>query len=119
MISDGDGARAVARWIMGGAERNFLFHENVLIECAWFEPLPSAAAARFLIDTELPRASARRRSGNGRTGLRRAAELVLQLCRRRIASGVSIFMQSARRKKLRVTRAEILRVMGADVPDKE
>src|SRR6202030_3611471 len=41
MISDGDGSRAVGiGGIMGGAETEISFStKNVLIECAWFEPV--------------------------------------------------------------------------------
>jgi len=51
---------------------------------------------------------------------RRAAELILQLAGGELLSGVvDIYPGKRAPKKLRVTRAEILRVMGADVPDKE
>src|SRR5882724_7870072 len=47
MISDGDGARAVGiGGIMGGAETEISFStKNVLIECAWFEPIAIRRAA--------------------------------------------------------------------------
>src|SRR6266481_4210527 len=50
MISDGDGSRAVGiGGIMGGAETEISFStKNVLIECAWFEPVSIRRAARFL-----------------------------------------------------------------------
>src|SRR5216684_2560740 len=50
MISDGDGSRAVGiGGIMGGAETEISFStKNVLIECAWFEPVAIRRAARFL-----------------------------------------------------------------------
>src|SRR6267378_1183857 len=50
MISDGDGSRAVGiGGIMGGAETEISFStRNVLIECAWFEPVAIRRAARFL-----------------------------------------------------------------------
>ncbi len=124
MISDGDGSRAVGiGGIMGGAETEISFStKNVLIECAWFEPIAIRRAARFLkLHTE-----ASTRFGRGadpevaELASRRAAELILQLAGGELLSGVvDIYPRKRAPKKLRVTRAEILRVMGADVPDKE
>ena len=124
MISDGDGSRAVGiGGIMGGAETEISFStKNVLIECAWFEPIAIRRAARFLkLHTE-----ASTRFGRGadpemaELASRRAAELILQLADGELLSGVvDIYPGKRAPKKLRVTRAEILRVMGADVPDKE
>src|SRR5258708_276411 len=50
MIGDGDGSRAVGiGGIMGGAETEISFStKNVLIECAWFEPVAIRGATRFL-----------------------------------------------------------------------
>src|SRR5215472_3163117 len=50
VISDGDGSRAIGiGGIMGGAETEISFStKNVLIECAWFEPVAIRRAARFL-----------------------------------------------------------------------
>jgi phenylalanyl-tRNA synthetase beta chain len=124
MISDGDGSRAVGiGGIMGGAETEISFStKNVLIECAWFEPVAVRRAARFLkLHTE-----ASTRFGRGadpemaEVASRRAAELILQLAGGELLSGVvDIYPGKRAPKKIRVTRAEILRVMGADVPDKE
>jgi phenylalanyl-tRNA synthetase beta chain len=124
MISDGDGARAVGiGGIMGGAETEISFStKNVLIECAWFEPVAVRRAARFLkLHTE-----ASTRFGRGadpemaELASRRAAELILQLAGGELLSGVvDVYPGKRAPKKIRVTRAEILRVMGADVPDKE
>ncbi len=124
MISDGDGSRAVGiGGIMGGAETEISFStKNVLIECAWFEPVAIRRATRFLkLHTE-----ASTRFGRGadpemaELASRRAAELILQLAGGELLAGVvDIYPGKRAPKKLRVTRAEILRVMGADVPDKE
>jgi phenylalanyl-tRNA synthetase beta chain len=124
MISDGDGSRAVGiGGIMGGAETEISFStKNVLIECAWFEPIAIRRAARTLkLHTE-----AATRFGRGgdpemaELASRRAAELILQLAGGELLAGVvDIYPGKRAPKKLRVTRAEILRVMGADVPDKE
>ena len=124
MISDGDGSRPIGiGGIMGGAETEISFStKNVLIECAWFEPVAIRRAARFLkLHTE-----ASTRFGRGadpemaELASRRAAELILQLAGGELLSGVvDIYPGKRAPKKIRVTRAEILRVMGADVPDKQ
>jgi len=124
MICDGDGSRAVGiGGIMGGAETEISFStKNVLIECAWFEPIPIRRAARFLkLHTE-----ASTRFGRGadtemaEVASRRAAELILQLAGGELLAGiVDVYPAKRAPKKIRLTRAEILRVMGADVPDKE
>jgi phenylalanyl-tRNA synthetase beta chain len=124
MIGDGDGSRAVGiGGIMGGAETEISFStKNVLIECAWFEPVAIRRAARFLkLHTE-----ASTRFGRGadpemaELASRRAAELILQVAGGELLAGVvDTYPGKRAAKKIRVTRAEILRVMGADVPDKE
>src|SRR6266576_1205974 len=124
MISDRDGSRAVGiGGIMGGAETEISFStKNVLIECAWFEPVAIRRAARFLkLHTE-----ASTRFGRGadpemtELASRRAAELILQLAGGELLSGVvDVYPGKRAPKKISVTRAEILRVMGADVPDKQ
>ena len=124
MITDGDGSRPIGiGGIMGGAETEISFStKNVLIECAWFEPIAIRRAARFLkLHTE-----ASTRFGRGadpemaeRTS-RRAAELILQLAGGELLAGVvDVYPGKRATKQIRVTRAEILRVMGADVPDKQ
>jgi phenylalanyl-tRNA synthetase beta chain len=124
MVCDGDGSRAVGiGGVMGGAETEISFStKNVLIECAWFEPVAIRRAARFLkLHTE-----ASTRFGRGadpemaELASRRAAELILQLAGGELLSGlVDVYPGKRAPKKIRVTRAEILRVMGADVPDKQ
>jgi phenylalanyl-tRNA synthetase beta chain len=123
MISDGDGSRLIGiGGIMGGTETEISFStKNVLIECAWFEPVAIRRAARFLkLHTE-----ASTRFGRGadpemaELASRRAAELILQLAGGELLAGVvDVYPGKRAPKKIRVTRAEILRVMGADVPDK-
>jgi phenylalanyl-tRNA synthetase beta chain len=124
MIADGDGSRGVGiGGIMGGADTEISFStKNILIEAAWFEPIAVRRGARNLrLHTE-----ASTRFGRGgdpeiaEIASRRVAELVLQLAGGELLSGV-VDMYPGKRaaKKIRVTRAELLRVMGADVPDKE
>jgi phenylalanyl-tRNA synthetase beta chain len=124
MIADGDGSRAVGiGGIMGGAETEISFStKNVLIECAWFDPIAVRRATRFLkLHTE-----ASTRFGRGadpemaELASRRAAELILQLAGGELLAGVvDVYPGKRTPKKIVVTRAELLRVMGADVPDKQ
>jgi phenylalanyl-tRNA synthetase beta chain len=124
VISDGDGSRAVGiGGIMGGGETEISFStKNVLIECAWFEPVPIRRATRLLkLHTE---ASTRFSRGAdpelAELASRRCAELILQLAGGELLSGVVDAYPGKRApKKITLTRAEILRVMGGDVPDRE
>jgi phenylalanyl-tRNA synthetase beta chain len=124
MVCDGDGSRPVGiGGIMGGAETEISFStKNVLIECAWFDPISIRRAARSLrLHTE-----ASTRFGRGadpemaELASRRAAELILQLAGGELLSGVvDVYPGRRAAKKITITRAELLRIMGADVPDKE
>jgi phenylalanyl-tRNA synthetase beta chain len=124
VVCDGDGSRAIGiGGIMGGVETEISFStKNILIECAWFEPIAVRKAARLLkLHTE-----ASTRFGRGadpemaELASRRAAELILQLAGGELLAGVvDVYPGKRTPKKIQLTRAEILRVMGADVPDKE
>src|SRR5260370_1776591 len=113
MIGDGDGSRAVGiGGIMGGAETEISFStKNVLIECAWFEPVAIRRATRFLkLHTE-----ASTRFGRGadpemaELASRRAAELILQLSGGELLTGVvDVFPGNRAPKKIRVPRPRIL-----------
>jgi phenylalanyl-tRNA synthetase beta chain len=93
-----------------------------LIECAWFDPIATRRSARILkLHTE-----ASTRYGRGadqempELASRRAAELILQLAGGELLAGVvDVYPGKRPPKKIRITRAELLRVMGADVPDRE
>jgi len=124
MISDGDGSRSVGiGGLMGGAETEISFStKNVLIECAWFDPISVRRTARSLrLHTE-----ASMRFGRGadpemaEVASRRAAELILQLAGGELLSGlVDPYPAKRGPKKITITRRELLRIMGADVPDRE
>ena len=124
VISDGDSARAVGiGGIMGGAETEISFStKNVLIECAWFDPVAIRRAARLLkLHTE-----ASTRFGRGadlemaEVASRRTGELILQLAGGELLSGVvDVYPGKRAAQSITITRAELLRVMGADVPDKD
>ena len=124
VVSDGNGSRPIGiGGIMGGAETEISFStKNVLIECAWFDPIAVRRAARSLkLHTE-----ASTRFGRGadpemaEVASRRAAELILQVAGGTLLSGlVDVYPLKRAPKKITLTRAEFLRIMGADVPDKE
>jgi phenylalanyl-tRNA synthetase beta chain len=124
VICDGDGSRIVGiGGIMGGGETEISFStKNVLIECAWFDPIAIRRATRSLkLHTE-----ASTRFGRGadpemaELASRRCAELILQLAGGELLGGVvDVYPGKHAPKKIQITRAELLRVMGADVPDKE
>ena len=124
VVCDGDGSHAVGiGGIMGGAETEISFStKNVLIECAWFDPIAVRRAARFLkLHTE-----ASMRFGRGadpemaEVASRRAAELILQVAGGELLAGVvDVYPGKRPPKKITLTRAEFLRVMGADVPDRD
>ena len=124
VIADGDGSHTHGiGGIMGGADTEISFStKNVLIECAWFEPIAVRKAARWLkLHTE-----ASTRFGRGvdpetaELASRRVAELILQLAGGELLSGiVDVYPRKRPPKKIILTRAELLRIMGADVADKE
>jgi len=124
VIADGDGSRAVGiGGIMGGGQTEISFStKNVLIECAWFEPVAIRRATRLLkLHTE---ASTRFSRGAdpemAELASRRCAELILQLAGGELLSGVvDVYPGKRAPNKITITRAKILRVLGADVPDKE
>jgi len=123
LVCDGDGSRAIGSGVMGGSETEISFStKNVLVECAWFDPVSIRRAARFLkLHTE-----ASTRFGRGadpemaETASRHCAELILQLAGGELLAGVmDVYPGKRAPKKITLTRAEFLRVMGADVPDKD
>lgn len=117
-----DAARATGvGGVMGGAETEIsLFTKNVLLECAWFEPVSIRRTARALgLRTE---ASTRFERGMdpemAEVASRRCAELIQQLAGGEILAGVvDAYPRKPERQKIELTRKEILRVMGADIPD--
>ena len=119
-----DAGRAVSiGGVMGGAETEISFStRNVLIECAWFDPisirrtskalgLRSEASYRF--ERGADPAMAERAS-------QRAAELIQQVAGGELLAGVvDVYPHRAPEQKIELSRQELLRVMGADVPDRD
>lgn len=119
-----DPARAISiAGVMGGADTEIGFAtRNVLLEAAWWDPISIRRASKALnLRTE---ASMRFERGAdlemAELASRRAAELTQQLAGGEVLAGVvDVYPGKEPHRKLELTRQEILRVMGADVPDRE
>jgi phenylalanyl-tRNA synthetase beta chain len=119
-----DAARAVGiGGVMGGAETEISFStRNVLIECAWFDPISIRRTSKALgLRSE---ASYRFERGAdpemAELASRRAAELIQQIAGGELLAGVvDVYPHRAPEKKIELSRKELLRVMGADVPDRD
>jgi phenylalanyl-tRNA synthetase beta chain len=119
-----DAARAVGiGGVMGGAETEISFStRNVLIECAWFNPISIRRTSKALgLRSE---ASYRFERGAdpemAELASRRAAELIQQVAGGELLAGVvDVYPHPEPEKKIELSRKELLRVMGADVPDRD
>ncbi|MGH9711984.1 MAG: phenylalanine--tRNA ligase subunit beta [Candidatus Acidiferrales bacterium] len=119
-----DASRAVGiGGVMGGVDTEISFStRNILIECAWFDPIAVRRASKALnLRTE---ASYRFERGAdpemAELASRRAAELIQQLGGGEILSGVvDVYPNPEPPRKVELARNELLRVMGADVPDRD
>jgi len=119
-----DAVRAVGvGGVMGGADSEIGFaSRNILLEAAWFDPISVRRTAKALglrteasyrfergADPEMPELASRR-----------AAELIQQLGGGEILAGVvDVYPRREPERRIELTRKELLRVMGADVPDRE
>jgi phenylalanyl-tRNA synthetase beta chain len=119
-----DAARAVAiGGVMGGVDTEISFDsKNILLESAWFEPISIRRTSKTLgLRTE---ASVRFERGAdpelAELASRRVAELIQQLAGGEALTGVlDEYPGREPRLKMEFTRKELLRVMGADVPDRD
>ena len=119
-----DAGRAVGiGGVMGGAETEISFStRNVLIECAWFDPISVRRTSKALgLRSE---ASYRFERGAdpemAELASRRAAELIQQVAGGELLAGVvDVYPHRSPEKKIELSRKELLRVMGADVPDRD
>jgi phenylalanyl-tRNA synthetase beta chain len=119
-----DASRAVAiAGVMGGSESEIGFaSRNILLESAWFDPISVRRTSKALgLRTE---ASYRFERGAdpemAEMASRRAAELIQQLGGGEILSGVvDVYPGRAPAPSIQLSRKELLRVMGADVPDRD
>ncbi|HTS76953.1 MAG TPA: phenylalanine--tRNA ligase subunit beta [Bryobacteraceae bacterium] len=122
VIADGAHALGVGG-VMGGAESEIGFaSRNLLLEAAWFDPISVRRASKALgLRTE---ASYRFERGAdpemAELASRRAAELIQQLAGGEIPQGVvDVYPGRAAAPSIELSRGELLRVMGADVPDRD
>src|SRR5271169_1826104 len=119
-----DAARAVGiGGVMGGAETEISFStRNVLIECAWFDPISIRRTSKALgLRSE---ASYRFERGAdpemAELASRRAAELIQQIAGGELLAGVvDVYPGRTPAPSIELSRRELLRVMGADVPDRD
>ena len=119
-----DAGRAVSiGGVMGGAETEISFStRNVLIECAWFDPVSIRRTSKALgLRSE---ASYRFERGAdpamAELASQRAAELIQQVAGGELLAGVvDVYPHRAPKQKIELSRQELLRVMGADVPDRD
>ncbi len=119
-----DAQRAVSiGGVMGGAHSEISFStKNILIECAWFDPLSIRRTSKALgLRTE---ASYRFERGAdpemAELASRRAAELIQQVAGGEVLAGVvDNYPHHEPENRIELSRKELLRVMGADVPDRD
>jgi phenylalanyl-tRNA synthetase beta chain len=122
VIADAQRAVAIAG-VMGGADSEIRStSRNILLESAWFDPisirrtskalgLRTEASMRFERGADLEMAEA---------ASRRCAELIQQVGGGEILAGVvDVYPARAEAPVITLTRTELLRVMGADVPGAE
>ena len=122
VIADASHAVAIGG-VMGGAESEIGFaSRNLLIESAWFDPISVRRTSKSLgLRTE---ASYRFERGcdpeMAETASRRAAELIQQLAGGELLAGVvDVYPRREPALIIELSRKELLRVMGADVPDRD
>jgi phenylalanyl-tRNA synthetase beta chain len=122
VIADASRAIAVAG-VMGGAHSEIGFSSrNILLESAHFDPISVRRTSKSLgLRTE---ASYRFERGAdpemAETASRRAAQLIAELAGGEILAGVvDVYPRREPPVEITLARSELLRVMGADVPDRD
>ena len=122
VISDATRALGIGG-VMGGSDTEISFStRNILLEAAWFDPISVRRTAKALgLRTE---ASYRFERGAdpkmAELASRRAAELIQQVAGGELLTGVvDVYPSREPEKKIQLARKEILRVMGADIPDRD
>ena len=122
MIADASRSVAVAG-VMGGQESEIsASSRNVLLESAWFDPVSVRRTSKALnLRTE---ASIRFERGcdpeMAELASRRCAQLIQQLAGGEIlAGGIDVYPGRRAAQQVPLTQREIIRVMGAPVPDVE
>lgn len=122
VISDATRALGIGG-VMGGSDTEISFStRNILLEAAWFDPISVRRTAKALgLRTE---ASYRFERGAdpemADLASRRAAELIQQAAGGELLAGVvNVYPSRESEKKIQLARKEILRVVGADIPDRD
>jgi phenylalanyl-tRNA synthetase beta chain len=122
VISDATRALGIGG-VMGGSDTEISFStRSILLEAAWFDPISVRRTAKALgLRTE---ASYRFERGAdpemAELASRRAAELIQQVAGGELLAGVvDVYPSREPEKKIQLARKEILRVMGADIPDRD
>lgn len=119
-----DAARTIAiGGVMGGADSEIGFSSrNILLESAWFDPASVRRTSKALgLRTE---ASYRFERGADKemveVASRRAAELIQELGGGEILAGVvDVYPRRTAPIAIELSRRELQRVMGADIPDRD
>jgi phenylalanyl-tRNA synthetase beta chain len=108
---------------MGGADSEIGFSSrNILIEAGWFDPISVRRTSKALgLRTE---ASYRFERGAdpemAELASRRTAELIQQVAGGEILAGVvDVYPHPEASPRIQLSRGDLLRVMGADVPDSD
>lgn len=122
VIADASHAVAIGG-VMGGADSEISFSSrNLLIESAWFDPVSVRRTSKALgLRTE---ASYRFERGSdpemAELASRRAVELIQQLAGGELLRGVvDVYPERHAPASIELSRKELLRVMGEDVPDRD
>ncbi|MBZ5644858.1 MAG: phenylalanine--tRNA ligase subunit beta [Acidobacteriia bacterium] len=122
VIADASRAQAIAG-VMGGADSEIRSTtRTILLESAWFDPISIRRTSKSLgLRTE---ASMRFERGADLVladrASRRCAELIQKLTGAELLAGaVDVYPAREPALEIQLTRKELLRVMGADVPDAE
>jgi len=124
MCVNADASRAIGiGGVMGGSESEIGFSTtNILLESAWFDAVSVRRTSKALgLRTE---ASYRFERGAdpemAELASRRAAELILQIAGGELLAGVvDAYPRREPPLTIELSRKELLRVMGADVPDRD
>jgi phenylalanyl-tRNA synthetase beta chain len=126
IVADGPEAsgRAVGiGGVMGGAETEISSAtRNLLLECAWFDPISIRHTSKALnLRTEASIRFERRADPEmAERASRRCAQLIQEIAGGEVLAGVvDVYPSRQPTAQLELTRRELLRVMGADVPDEE
>jgi len=109
--------------IMGGVETEISSGtRNVLLECAWFDPISIRRTSKALnLRTEASIRFERRADPDmAERASRRCAQLIQEIAGGELLAGlVDVYPSRQPPAEIELTRRELLRLMGADVPDED